>query len=432
MIAAEEFDAYNRAAAQLAGEAERTTRQAISRYVRENPGASVADIREFARALMAGMAQTYGDAASSLAAEWYDERGQGKGLERAVIEQTYSPEQVEKVARYQARKLEQGAYGRFAQSCGEYAANHVRESLNRTMLKNAQRDRGRGVKFARVPTGAETCTFCTMLASRGAVYATAKTAGEQNHFHRGCDCKIVPSFGDGDLVEGYDPDAYYDAWREFERIDAMAGEDGRPLGKSERDRLKREYLVSHRLRADAPTVARRDAETKRADVLKAEKALTKRINSHWSEYTRNETQESYARTMGRLVSSFSSRGIVSAEFRAKPKAKELETAKILSEAGHEVVLLPELYGYGKKNPDARVDGVAADFKRIESNNPDKIYQNLKRSAGQARMYVVDLRISQIKLAEAMRQASRAIASNETTADIVWLISREGAILQINE
>ena len=159
---------------------------------------------------------------------------------------------MERVAHYQARKLDQGAYGRFAQSCGEYMANHVRESLNRTMLRNVSRDRGRGVKFARVPTGAETCTFCTMLASRGAVYATPRNAGEQNHYHRGCDCKIVPSFDGDDLVEGYDPDAYYDAWQEFERIDAMTGEDGRPLRKSERDRLKRGYLASRGMKAAAP------------------------------------------------------------------------------------------------------------------------------------------------------------------------------------
>lgn len=63
---------------------------------------------------------------------------------------------------------------------------------------------------------------------------------------------MVSSFGDGDLVEGYDPDVYYDAWREFERIDAMTGEDGKPLGKTERDRLKRDYLASHGMRAAAP------------------------------------------------------------------------------------------------------------------------------------------------------------------------------------
>ena len=62
------------------------------------------------------------------------------------------------------------------------------------------RDRDKGAMFARVPTGTETCTFCLMLASRGAVYHTRKTAGEWRHFHRGCDCKVVPSFeGDGTI-----------------------------------------------------------------------------------------------------------------------------------------------------------------------------------------------------------------------------------------
>ena len=54
--------------------------------------------------------------------------------------------------------------------------------------------------FARVPAGTEMRAFCLMLASRGAVYHTRKTAGERGHFHRGCDCKVAPSFeGDGTI-----------------------------------------------------------------------------------------------------------------------------------------------------------------------------------------------------------------------------------------
>ena len=72
------------------------------------------------------------------------------------------------------------------------------------MAKNASRD---GVHRACVPAGAETCTFCAMLVSRGAVCATARNAGEQDHYRRGCDCKIVPSFGGNAVVEGCDPRA---------------------------------------------------------------------------------------------------------------------------------------------------------------------------------------------------------------------------------
>ena len=52
-----------------------------------------------------------------------------------------------------------------------------------------------------------------MLASRGAVYHTRKTAGEWKHFHRGCDCKVVPSFEgdpDAELVQGVMPRELYE------------------------------------------------------------------------------------------------------------------------------------------------------------------------------------------------------------------------------
>lgn len=51
----------------------------------------------------------------------------------------------------------------------------------------------RGIAGSPVSAGFETCTFCLMLASRGAVYHTRKSAGEWKHFHRGCDCKVAPS-----------------------------------------------------------------------------------------------------------------------------------------------------------------------------------------------------------------------------------------------
>ena len=47
-----------------------------------------------------------------------------------------------------------------------------------------------------------------MLSSRGAVYHTRETAGQFSHYHRNCDCKVVPGFEDDPdavLVEGHDP-----------------------------------------------------------------------------------------------------------------------------------------------------------------------------------------------------------------------------------
>ncbi len=66
-------------------------------------------------------------------------------------------------------------------------------------------------RFARVPSGGETCKFCLMLAGRGFVYHSKKTAGEFGHYHDNCDCRIVASW-DKDGVEGYDPTAYHNEW----------------------------------------------------------------------------------------------------------------------------------------------------------------------------------------------------------------------------
>ena len=100
------------------------------------------------------------------------------------------------------------------------------------MIHNVGRDRERGARFARVPMGGEACGFCIMLASRGFVYHTEETAGEFDHFHSSCRCKVVPGFptmeryvrngvrvsrGLDPSVEGYDPDLYYDMWKHPEK-----------------------------------------------------------------------------------------------------------------------------------------------------------------------------------------------------------------------
>ena len=84
------------------------------------------------------------------------------------------------------------------------------------MRLNAKRD---GLRYARVPMGGETCSFCAMLASRGFDYRSAKTAGEGNHYHKNCRCKVVPGF-DGMEVEGYDPDEWHERWQLMEEIQA--------------------------------------------------------------------------------------------------------------------------------------------------------------------------------------------------------------------
>lgn len=73
---------------------------------------------------------------------------------------------------------------------------------NRTTKHNAIRN---GLRYARVPSG-KACAFCLMLASRGFVYLSKTSAGEdKGHYHNHCHCAVVA----GNLkmkVGGYDPD----------------------------------------------------------------------------------------------------------------------------------------------------------------------------------------------------------------------------------
>lgn len=154
----------------------------------------------------------------------------------------YEPGSVDDVARYQAKKLAKEGDAAFARACGEFARNDAFRSLNETIIANVGRDRDKGAMFARVPTGTETCTFCLMLASRGAVYHTRKTAGEWRHFHRGCDCKVVPSFEgdpDAELVQGVKPRELY------ERIVLMERQTGLSFADSKASRKLSDFIALH-------------------------------------------------------------------------------------------------------------------------------------------------------------------------------------------
>ena len=278
MISRSNFDQYNQAVEALINEALQATSDQLRAWMLINPDASVAEIREFAKEVMDGMCQVYGEAASSLAAEWYDIEASnaGKVLPVAITETTYNPEQIDKVARYQASKLIAGDIEGFIDRCAEYIENNTKRSLNNTIMANVSRDTGNGVRFARVPTGFETCAFCYMLASRGAVYHSRYTAGEQNHYHRRCDCKIVPGFEDDPdaaIVEGYDPQGMR------ERMWAIEEQTGLRFGnKADMSALSREMKLRNRQWLLDGTIPRYDSyESKETRAFKYQ---TKQSTAH--------------------------------------------------------------------------------------------------------------------------------------------------------
>ena len=210
MIGAGQWRAYNEACAAITGGAARRAEAEVLAWLAENPGASVAQAREAAKAILAACADDGCRDAAALAAAWYDAQGKAAGaaLDRAVTLATVDRESLRKTVHYQAAKLAGGDKAGFAAAVGEWAENEAKASLNATIMANVGRDRRKGVKFARVTGGSTSCDFCLMLASRGAVYHTRQTAGELNRYHRHCSCKIVPCYSGNQyevLVEGHDP-----------------------------------------------------------------------------------------------------------------------------------------------------------------------------------------------------------------------------------
>ena len=189
-------------------------------YINKFPNAGIADIREYAIECVDAIANIYGNAAGTCAANLYDELTEqtGQKYKAATVNSSDISSYIKKEAHYQAGKLVLGESLEFAQQMAMCVKDQVARCANQTMKENAKRDK---IRYARVPMGGETCKFCIMLASKGFVYTSSKTAGEGNHYHSNCRCKVVPAFK-GMTIQGYDTDKLYKQWQEYERIDKLS------------------------------------------------------------------------------------------------------------------------------------------------------------------------------------------------------------------
>lgn len=149
----------------------------------------------------------YGDAAAALAADFYDELRQvppSAARFRALLAEPVETEQARASARWALGPLFQSAPDPVQTLANLSGATQrlVLQPGRSTIVTSAGRDAVR-TGFARIPQG-KTCRFCTMVASRGFVYATAESAGANNRWHDGCDCVVIPGYSAGDLPEGHD------------------------------------------------------------------------------------------------------------------------------------------------------------------------------------------------------------------------------------
>lgn len=176
----------------------------------------VADVRNAVIAIMQVACGASTDVAARLAAEFYN------GLRLRMVGETVdvvsdsmrNPDATDGAIRAFVQLIVDGGdTDAFIKMCADRIDYETRRAANECVAANAKRD-PKKPRWARIPTGAETCQFCIMLASRGFVYHSEETA---SHAHAHCDCRIVPSWDKSQLVQGYDPDKYYDMWKHPEK-----------------------------------------------------------------------------------------------------------------------------------------------------------------------------------------------------------------------
>lgn len=212
MIPRASIDAYTNRINGLSAATKRVITQAIEGIEFD----SVSDLRERLIEVLEPILGASTDIAAAYAADFYDyvrSEEVGKRL-GAIAESNRNPKATEGFVRAFVDKVFSNGLDHNRQLFSDRADYEIKRAAGECMYANGERD-PLNVRFARVPSGIETCDFCIMLASRGFVYRSKQSAGGDGHYHPNCDCRIVPGF-DGTDIEGYDPDALYRQWRDSE------------------------------------------------------------------------------------------------------------------------------------------------------------------------------------------------------------------------
>lgn len=212
VISVADLEAYRDELIRLGQEAAAQVIDAIS-DVRDDGRSSM---RQAAIDALADSIGVQGLQAQTLAAQLFDEVCEAEGIDGTadVYDDIIDMDMLAGKVTWLCRLLVEGDRAGYVNRVGELADFYTKRCNYVAQMRNCHRN---NMRYARIPTGPETCDWCLMLASRGFVYYTEADAKAGNHQH--CDCVCVPgrggdTFNDPTQVEGYDPDELYALWRE--------------------------------------------------------------------------------------------------------------------------------------------------------------------------------------------------------------------------
>ena len=192
----------------------------------------------------ADIANMYGTADATLSAAFYDELMTAYGMSYLPAEIVIPNAEFDVVDVANAANAAASVEAAAVISAGE-VVKHVKRAGVQTMRNAASRD---GAMWAWVCIG-DTCAFCRALGSNGWQEASEriKAGNHADHIHGNCDCQFVVKPNGASLeIEGYDPDALYDeykdadGWNSKDKVNAMRRADYTPEFAEERNRRRRE------------------------------------------------------------------------------------------------------------------------------------------------------------------------------------------------
>lgn len=232
-----EMEQFRRANARIAEMARRDLKSFVGSLDLTRPELARDALIEFVPILT----REYGDIAASTAVEWFDELRAAEdvpGVFRAVASHAVPDAQAAASVRWSAQHLFTDAPSEVLKPLEGAVVNMVLAPSRATIIEMTRRDpRGQGWHRNARPTA---CDFCIMLAGRGGIYRSEKSASFAAHDGR-CYCTASPSW---DASAPEVPSRAYEASQRMQKVRNRAADSSNP---KEQARAKR-VLETHRAR----------------------------------------------------------------------------------------------------------------------------------------------------------------------------------------
>ena len=382
----------------------------------------------------------WGEAFGTLATDWYLELRGAAGLDPAGYD-PFLPRSVDPdyVTEQTVKMLDDApSLDWFREQVRLRTDVWLKNMVRETVMQNAIVDRD-VVRFARVPSGPVTCAFCSLLGSRGWVYATAQTAGQFRQYHAHCDCLIVPGFaGPGGKfrnpnIDGYDPEALYgvykEAWHRAGGRGVSADAVAREMRKTGlfRDSPKKYRAAGGAGGGKKPPKPPANGVPERGE---GDRGAHKR-----AQLLQDHEVSNYPAPV-RVVLAAEIQGLDRDKFSLEPGAKlepgEEPIASALTRLGHSVLKLNEKNENRVKTPDFLVNGrVTIENKSPEGGSQNTMSTQLSRAAKQSSNVSINLERTPMDDKDAIGGLLRAWASKPSVERLL-VIDKKGNLLWFGE